>query len=142
MFYLTVKTNNIRCSIPTVLRMNQVIKEKRPKNIQEPNQNFQINYSFIVYTQRLSPQPQTPSLTMCDHAVINRKVIENSGLKLVFFLALAVARRSLAVHVGSAAQSPHGVEQRVCHRFTRWWGGKNTHTQESSVCHHSSDSLR
>lgn len=57
---------------------------------------------------------------MFDHAVINRKVIENSRLKLVFFLALAVARCSLAVHVGSAAQSPDCVEQCVCHCFTRW----------------------
>lgn len=62
---------------------------------------------------------------MFDHAVINRKVIENSCLKLVFFLALAVACCSLAVHVRSAAQSPDCVEQCVCHCFTRW--GKKTH---------------
>lgn len=79
---------------------------------------------------------------MFDHAVINRKVIENSRLKLVFFLALAVARCSLAVHVGSAAQSPDCVEQCVCHCFTRC--GKKTQkwTEESSVYHHNSDSLR
>lgn len=41
-------------------------------------------------------------------------------LEFIFLFSLAVAWCSLAVHVGSAAQSPHRVEQSVCHRFTCW----------------------
>lgn len=52
--------------------------------------------------------------------------MENRSLKFIFFLPLAVTCCSLAVHVGSAAQSPHCVEQRVCHRFTRWEGNTKT----------------
>lgn len=59
---------------------------------------------------------------MFNNAAINRKVIESIGLKLIFFLPLTVTCGPLAVHVGSAAQSPDCVEQRVCHCFTRWEG--------------------
>lgn len=70
---------------------------------------------------------------MLNVAVINRKEFENSHLKFIFFLPLAVTGCSLAVHVGSAAQSPHCVEQCVCHCFTRWEQNTKTDTTEQRL---------
>lgn len=76
---------------------------------------------------------------MFTNAVINSKSIEKRRLKLVFLLALAVTGCPLAVHVGSATQSPHRVEQCVCHGFTCW--EENTETGDNDVDHHHSSAF-